>query len=285
MFQDDVFGGDGFAAAELEPQASPGSKNFTTERLEQFAYTMAHDLQAPLRSVRAMSELLLTQLPAQTDAHSASMLRFIVSGVERMQHLIRDTLDLATTTSETEKTETDAHAIAEMALENLQEAVEESGATVVIGEMPVVRANEGQLLRVFQNLMGNGIKHRGLMPPEIRVSASVARDEYVFSIQDNGAGIDRKYHEQIFEPFRRFSAKEGSGVGLAIVKRIVEWHQGRIWLQSEPGKGSVFHFSIPYSIVKVGGDGRRRARPADDLPVIVPLSTQTNGDFLKRLAS
>jgi chemotaxis family two-component system sensor kinase Cph1 len=168
-----------------------------------------------------------------------------------MDRLIQDLLEFATVSQQAETSEVDAKAIAELAAQNLQEAVDQSGAKIVIESLPVIRANEGQLLRLFQNLVGNAIKYRGENKPEIHISASSIPGKTVFSVKDNGIGIDPQYHRQIFDPFRRLhtaSEYEGTGVGLAICTRVVQQHNGRIWVKSRPGEGSTFYFTIPDSV-------------------------------------
>src|SRR6266853_2483378 len=222
----------------------------SNEELERFAFAVAHDLRAPLRSIGTMTQLFLERSAGTLNEESAQLLDFVVSSAGRMDRLIRDLLDFATVSQQAETSEVDAKAIAELAAQNLQEAVDQSGATIVIEALPVIRANEGQLLRLFQNLIGNAIKYRGEIAPEIHIAASSTASKTIFSVRDNGIGIDPQYHQQIFDPFRRLhtdSEYEGTGVGLAICKRVVQQHNGRIWVKSRPGEGSTFYFMIPNS--------------------------------------
>lgn len=220
----------------------------SNDDLERFSFVLAHDLLEPLRSIQAMTQLFLSKNESKLDQDSASMLGFVVSGADRMKRLIQDILEFARMGRDAEASPVDAQAVAESALRYLQEAVNQSGARITVGPLPLVQAYEGHLLRLFLNLIGNAIKYRGEGTPEIHISASRLGDEWVFSVADNGIGIDPQYHGQIFEPFRRLhsaSEYEGSGVGLAICKRIVERYRGRIWVESQPGIGSTFCFTMP----------------------------------------
>jgi len=223
----------------------------SNEELERFAFAVAHDLRAPLRSIETMTQLFLKLNAGTLDEESAQLLDFVVNSADRMDRLIQDLLEFATVSQQAETSEVDAKAVAELAAQDLQEAFDQSGATIVIESLPVIRANEGQLLRLFQNLIGNAIKYRGENTPEILIAASSTAGKTVFSVKDNGIGIDPQYHQQIFDPVRRLhtdSEYEGTGVGLAICKRVVQQHNGRIWVKSRPGEGSTFYFTIPDSV-------------------------------------
>jgi light-regulated signal transduction histidine kinase (bacteriophytochrome) len=222
----------------------------SNEELERFAFAVAHDLRAPLRSIETMTQLFLERNAGTLNEESAQLLDFVVGGAERMDRLIQDLLEFATVSQQAETSEVDAKAVAELAAQNLQEAVDQSRATITIESLPMIRANEGQLLRLFQNLIGNAIKYRGENTPEILIAASSNAGKTIFSVRDNGIGIDPQYHQQIFDPFRRLhtdSEYEGTGVGLAICKRVVQQHNGRIWVKSRPGEGSTFYFTMPDS--------------------------------------
>ncbi len=215
----------------------------SNEELERFAFAVAHDLRAPLRSIGTMTQLFLERSAGTLNEESAQLLDFVVSSAGRMDRLIQDLLEFATVSQQAETSEVDAKAVAELAAQNLP--------TIVIESLPVIRANEGQLLRLFQNLIGNAIKYHGENPPEIHIAASSSAGRTIFSVKDNGIGIDPQFHQQIFDPFRRLhtdSEYEGTGVGLAICKRVVQQHNGRIWVKSRPGEGSTFYFMIPDSV-------------------------------------
>jgi light-regulated signal transduction histidine kinase (bacteriophytochrome) len=220
----------------------------SNEELERFAFTVAHDLQEPLRSIEAMTQLFMERNKSKLDTDSAHLLDFVVSSAERMKRLIHDLLEFAVVSHRFEASEVDSQAVVEIAVQQLHEAIEQSGATVAIESLPLIGANGDLLLRLFQNLIMNAIKYAGEGPPVIHISASASDGETVFAVKDNGIGIDQKYHQQIFDPFRRLhtaSEHEGTGIGLATCKRIVAQHGGRIWVESQPGKGSQFLFAIP----------------------------------------
>jgi light-regulated signal transduction histidine kinase (bacteriophytochrome) len=220
----------------------------SNEELERFAFVAAHDLREPLRSIQAMTEVFLERNGSTLDTESSQLLTSMLKSAHRMRRLIKDLLDFATLGKEAKITRIETSAVANLAVRELRKAVEESGATIEIAPLPPIDTNEEQLTSLFQNLIGNAIKYRKEDPPEIRISASMAAGELIFSVSDNGIGIEPEYHEQIFDPFQRLhgaSEYEGSGVGLAICKRIVAMHNGRIWVESEPGHGSKFCFTIP----------------------------------------
>jgi signal transduction histidine kinase len=215
---------------------------------EGFCFTVAHDLLEPLRSIRATTQLFLSRHEGALDQDSAEMLGFVVKGADRMKTLILDVLEFAKMNHAVTASQVDARAVVESALRYLQEAIDQSGAKITINSLPVVQMNEEHLFRLFLNLVGNAIKYCGEMAPDIHISASPRGEQWVFSVGDNGIGIDSEYHDQIFDPFHRLhdqSKYEGSGVGLAICRRIVERYHGRIWVESQPGRGSTFSFTIP----------------------------------------
>jgi PAS domain S-box-containing protein len=217
--------------------------------LEDFAYVASHDLQEPLRMVSSYAELLADRYMGRLDPDADEFIGFITEGVGRMQVLIRDLLAYSRVgTSGRDFVSTESEAVFAKALENLRAAVLESGATVSHDALPVVKADPGQLSQVFQNLIGNSIKFRRADPPEVSVSARESDAEWVFSVADNGIGIESQYYEGIFNLFHRLHTTQeygGTGIGLTVCKKIVERHGGRIWVESEVGKGSTFHFTIP----------------------------------------
>jgi PAS domain S-box-containing protein len=217
--------------------------------LEQFAYSAAHDLQEPLRMVATYSELLQKRFGGRLGPKCDEYIAFTVEGAVRMENLLKD-LRIYTqlSTAENENVaEVDANDILQRALLNLKVAIKESGASVTSTELPRVCIYEFQLQQVFQNLIGNAIRYRSSEPPSIHVTARREGSEWVFSIRDNGIGIDPKFREHIFGIFKRLhSASEypGTGMGLAICKRIIERGGGRIWVESTPGRGSTFYFTV-----------------------------------------
>ena len=217
--------------------------------LEQFAYVASHDLQEPLRMVASYTQLLAKRYKGRLDADADQFIAYAVDGANRMQSLIRDLLTYSRVNrAEKAMIETSSETALERALVNLQGAIKDSGAVVSQGPLPMVAADPSQLVQLFQNLVSNAIKYRGAEVPRIRISAAEgSKRESVFSVADNGLGIAPQYFEKIFLMFQRLHGREefpGTGIGLTISKKIVERHGGRIWVESEPGKGSVFHFTL-----------------------------------------
>ncbi len=218
--------------------------------LQQFAHAASHDLRSPLRTVNTMTDLLAMRYKGRLDTEADEMIEFITAGMKRMDALISGLLAFSNP-SESEiaaKHVRMADALAG-ALINLQSAIDECGAVVVAGNLPVVLAHESPILQVFQNLIGNALKYRGRKPPRIDVTAYRGNAEWVIRVQDNGIGFQPQYSDEVFTAFRRLHGQEipGSGIGLATCKRIIERYGGRIWAESEPGVGSIFSFTIPGS--------------------------------------
>ena len=219
--------------------------------LEQFARAASHDLREPLRSIGVSSDLLARDYANNVDDRARELLRLIRGGVARMDALLSDLLSYALASSITEEELPPVPALrsVEVAVENLGAAIRESGANITIGELPAIRVRESHLAQVFQNLLGNAIKYRrDDQAPAIEVLARRVDSYWYFTIVDNGIGIPKPYQESIFGIFKRLHTRSkysGTGMGLAICKRIVERYRGNIWVESEPGQGSRFTFSIP----------------------------------------
>lgn len=218
--------------------------------LEQFAYVASHDLQEPLRTMRAFGELLAKEYENKLDADGNKYLAFIVGASTRMSALLNDLLAYARLTTEEARPSSIAlDEDLEAAITHLDHAITESGAVVTHDPMPTLAVDRGQMVRLFQNLIGNAIKyHKPDEPPKVHVSAEQQTTEWVISVRDNGIGFDPKHATSIFEPFKRLhTAAEypGTGVGLAICQRIVQAQGGRIWATSRPGEGTTFSFSLP----------------------------------------
>jgi signal transduction histidine kinase len=216
--------------------------------LQQFAYVASHDLQEPLRAVAGCVQLLQQRLQGKLDERGDDLVRHAVEGCVRMQTLIEDLLTLSRAGQTQPAVRTDVEAVLRAALDNLAVTIRESGAHVTHDALPTIRADPGQLIQVFQNLLSNAIKFRSRQAPVIHVGAVRHLDGWRFSIQDNGIGIERQYFERIFRVFQRLHTREeypGSGIGLSVCEKIVLRHGGRIWLESERGRGSTFYFSIP----------------------------------------
>jgi signal transduction histidine kinase len=219
--------------------------------LEQFAHSASHDLREPLRSIAIYSELLARDYESALDQRGCGFLALIQSGAKRMDALLDDLLSYAHASSIPEQPLEPIPAARPLkaALENLSGAIRESNAQISIAEMPCVRAHESHLAQIFQNLIGNAIKYRKEDERlRIEISARLIESRWVFRIADNGIGIPADYKETIFGIFKRLhtnSKYAGTGMGLAICKRIVERYGGSIWVESEPGHGSTFSFSLP----------------------------------------
>jgi PAS domain S-box-containing protein len=221
----------------------------SNKELEQFAYVASHDLQEPLRMVSSYTQLLERRCKDKLDADAKEFIAYAVDGANCMQRLIQDLLAYSRVSSMGRPLNpTDCNGVLGRVRSNLSVAIEENNAIVTHDELPIVMADETQLVQVLQNLIGNAIKFRGEEPLHIHVSAEKNKNEWIFSVGDNGEGIDPQYHDRIFVIFQRLHTKEeypGTGIGLAICKRIVERHGGRIWVESKLGKGSTFYFTIP----------------------------------------
>ncbi len=220
----------------------------SNEELEQFAYVASHDLQEPLRIVTGYVQLLERKYKTRLDADADQFLHYIVDGVTRMQQLISDLLNYSRVGTRGMPFRTvSMEAVVDRARANLTRVIEEAGAMVTYDTLPKVKADETQLVQLLQNLIYNGIKFRSDRAPQVHVSVRQEGDQQVFSVRDNGIGIERQYWDQIFLIFQRLHSRQkypGTGIGLAICKRIIERHGGRIWLESEPGVGSTFYFTL-----------------------------------------
>jgi PAS domain S-box-containing protein len=218
--------------------------------LEQFAYVASHDLQEPLRTMSSYAELLTRKYTGKFDAEADRFLGFIVNASQRMSTLIQDLLEYARATTEEERpTSVALDEDLEAALTHLTQAIEESGASITHDPMPTIAVDRGQMVRLFQNLIGNALKYRKPdQIPQIHITAEQMNREWTIAIRDNGIGFDPQYASTIFAPFKRLhqpDAFPGTGVGLAISRRIVEAHGGRIWAESRPGEGAIFRFTLP----------------------------------------
>lgn len=230
----------------------------SNQDLEQFAYVASHDLQEPLRMVATYTQLLAQRYEGKLDENADKYIHYAVDGALRMQKLVQDLLAFSRVgRSGAPPRSTDCNVVLRSALQNLEAAIQESGAVVNADQLPVLVVDSAQLTQVFQNLIGNGIKFRGQGAPTIQVSAEVKDKDWTFSVQDNGIGIAPDQVENVFVIFRRLHTREeysGNGIGLSICKKIIEHHGGRIWVESEPGHGSTFKFTLPVKAVLRGGD-------------------------------
>jgi PAS domain S-box-containing protein len=221
----------------------------SNRELEQFAYVASHDLQEPLRAVTGYLGLLRKQLGDKLNEKAQHQIAGAVEGSERMNRLITDLLALSRVGTRNHAFEPVALDTAlDHALDSLNPGIGESGARIVRDPLPTLPVDAGQIAQVFQNLIGNAIKFRGERPPEIHIGARQGEGEWIFAVRDNGIGIEPQYFERVFLIFQRLHTRAhypGTGIGLAICKKIVERHGGRIWVESQPGLGSTFYFALP----------------------------------------
>jgi two-component system sensor histidine kinase/response regulator len=219
--------------------------------LEQFAYVASHDLQEPLRMVTSYTQFLAERYQGKLDADADECIAFAVDGAKRMRELILGLLAYGRIgTRGYEFRTTSSEAALSATLQNLAAAIRESDAVIRSGPLPAVWADPAQLQQVFQHLVGNAIKFRHSRRPEIQVSGEELGAEWHFWVADNGIGIDPRYADQIFQVFQQLHAREdypGTGIGLPICRKIAERHGGRIWVESQPGQGTTFHFTISKS--------------------------------------
>ena len=220
----------------------------SNDELQRFAYTVSHDLQEPLRTIRSYAELLQRRYKGKLDEDADEFIHFMVDAAGRMTQLLKDLLaySQAGRPDRTTPEPTQSANILQWAMMNVDRLVKESGATITYDPLPMVEADQTQLSQVFQNLLGNAIKYRSKEPPKIHVGAVRKGDFYEFCVSDNGLGVAPEHHDRIFGVFKRLHGKEvpGTGIGLAICRKIIESHGGRIWVESEPSRGSTFRFTL-----------------------------------------
>ncbi len=230
----------------------------SNHELEQFAYVASHDLQEPLRMVSSYCELLGERYRGKLDERADKFIGYAVDGARRMQQLITDLLQVSRVGTAAKPLRfTDAEAVFTSVLASLQAAIQASQAVVVRESLPAVHADDVQLSQVFQNLIGNALKFHGGRTPLIRVSAELIDGMVRFAVADNGIGMEKDSSGRIFQMFQRLHTREeyeGSGIGLAIAKKIVERHGGTIWFESVPGEGTTFYFTICVAAKELDGD-------------------------------
>ncbi len=235
-------------AEEAIAQKAQALERSNTE-LQQFAYVASHDLQEPLRTISSYVQLLHKRYEGRLDADADDFIEFIVNAAERMQALIRDLLAYSRVgRREINRQPVDVAEVLERTLSGIRAALDAAGAEVTHADLPTIKADPIQLSLLFQNLISNGVKFHGEAAPRVHVSARRAGGAWCFAVKDNGIGIKDVYQERIFEVFRRLHSRSqyaGTGIGLAICKKIIERHGGRIWVESEVGAGSTFFFTIP----------------------------------------
>jgi len=203
----------------------------------------------PLRTIASYADLLAERCQGKLDERTDKYLQFVAVGAKRMQSLISDLLAFSRLGSRAQRLQlTHSAAVARQVIERLRPLIEDTKADITLGALPVVNADETQLGQLLENLVGNALKFRSTQAPKIRMNASRRDGEWLFSVADNGIGIDQQFADRIFQMFQRLHERgkyEGSGIGLAIAKKIVDRHGGRIWFESEPGIGTTFYFTLP----------------------------------------
>jgi PAS domain S-box-containing protein len=229
--------------------------------LEQFAYVASHDLQEPLRMVSSYVQLLARRYQGKLDRDAEEFIGFAADGAARMQQMIVDLLALSRLGTHGQQfAAVPCDGALDQALANLQTAIQDSKAKIKRDPLPTVMADHAQLVQLFQNLIGNALKFRGKRAPRVHISAELHAEAWVFSVRDNGIGIDPAYAERVFVLFQRLHGRSeyaGTGIGLAICKKTVGQHGGRIWVESRLKQGSTFYFSLPISMSShKGGDPR-----------------------------
>jgi PAS domain S-box-containing protein len=246
----------------------------SNDELQQFAYVAAHDLQEPLRMVTSYTQLLGKRYKGRLDADADEFISFAVDGAQRMKLLIQGLLAYCSVgTTGKDLRETSSAAALEQALAKLQGAIEDSGAVVSHDPLPTVTADSVQLAELFQHLVTNAIKYRGVDAPRVHVSAKRHGDsEWIFSVRDNGIGIESQYYAKIFVMYQRLHGQNeiaGSGMGLTVCKKIAERHRGRMWVESSVGKGSTFYLALPDGEAELGLDvSGRGEQPSSERVVL-----------------
>jgi len=231
---------------EQELEQAAGAKQAAKEELQAFIYAASHDLKEPLRAISSYTQLL--QRPGLSGSETEEYYRFIMDGVSAANTLIEQLLRLSRAGASPRRTTVDLTVPVRTAIFKLQELLKRAGGTVNVQELPAVSADEAQVTQVFENLIDNGVKYRGSDAPVIEIWAEESDEGHTVSVRDNGPGIEPTYHNQIFVPFKRLHGRTipGAGLGLSMCRKIIEAHDGRIWVESDGKNGSVFRFFLPY---------------------------------------
>jgi signal transduction histidine kinase len=256
----------------------------SNEELRQFARIASHDLQEPLRAVQGFATLLADSAKTSMDSNAAEFIGQILDGTERMQHLIKSILKHSQVTSDnSEHQATSCNSVIEEVLSDFSSLIKDSGARLEVGRLPAVAVERSQLIQLFQNLIGNAIKYRTAEQPVIHISAEANHNNWLFSVRDNGIGLEPQYADKIFDMFARLHGKlayPGTGMGLAICKKVVTSHGGTIWVESKPGEGSIFLFTLPAT------RNSRRTKVKDSINILLvedtPSDIRLTEEALKR---
>src|SRR3989454_6835047 len=273
-------------AAEAALRGAHEELKRSNAELEQFAYVASHDLQEPLRMVSSYTQLLMRRYGDKLDGDAREFTAFIVDGATRMKQLIEDLLAYSRVgTRDKNFKPVEAESSLKRALTNLRAAIQDSGATVTQDKLPTISCDVVQLAQLFQNLIGNALKFRKPdVAPAVHVGAAEQGAEWEFMVRDNGIGIEPQYFERIFMVFQRLHDKgeyPGTGIGLAIVKKVVERHGGRIWVQSQPGAGTTFHFTMPKKDGREVLEEIKQDPQLKCIPVVVLTTSKAEEDVLK----
>ena len=240
--------------AETNLQLTLQELKRSNAELEQFAYVASHDLQEPLRTITGMVQLLQKKYQNNLDAQADQYIAYMVEAAERLQALINDLLEFSRVDRLNRLfEEIYMNDTVETALKSLSKTIRENNAAITYDDLPKVKGDSSQLIRLLQNLIGNAIKFKGERQPEIHISVKNMEDTWQFSIHDNGIGIEPEYFERIFVIFQRLHTRSeypGTGIGLSLCKKIVQRHGGQIWVESETGTGTTFHFTLMQEVIK-----------------------------------
>jgi len=263
-------------AARTQLELANEELSRSNEELQRFAYAVSHDLQAPLRNIKTLTALLVRRNGEILDRDSKECAHMIVGGVQRMEFLIKGLLDYAAATADKHHSAaSNSHTVLEQVLQNLRYLIDAENAVITFDALPIVQANEDRLAQVFSNIITNAIKYRNNRKPEIHISATDNGTEWVFKVTDNGIGIDMNYANEIFGLFKRLHSSdeyEGNGIGLAICKAVIERRGGRIWVESELGKGSTFFFTIP----KITAEHSKKPGASATEPIVKSKTVQVH---------
>ena len=232
-----------------ELEAEMASLRGVNAELQRFAYSACHDLKAPLRTISSFTALLAKRFEGKLDGDGEEFIAYITTAAKRMEKLITDLLQYSRLLNEPARpsADVDMQAALNWVLMNSDRELKKAGARVSCGELPNVRGDEQQLVQLLEHLFGNALQYRADRHPEISVTVEQLENEWLFTVADNGIGFEMVYVDQIFAPFKRLHdlTSDGSGMGLALSRKIVERHGGRMWAESQPGVGSKFHFTLP----------------------------------------